>query len=292
VAGSKRQRELAHRRAERQAVRRREAAARRRKQRLIVGGTGVGVLLLVVGIFLVAKNSRDDKHKKDAVQAAASASAAAASAAASDASAAASPSPDNRPVACGASAPVAAAPQTFAQAPAMTIDPTKKYVATIKTSCGVVTADLYADKAPVTINSFAFLAGKKFFDGSPCHRMNDSGDFFLQCGDPTGTGSGDLGYTVKDENLPTAGADGSYVYPAGTLAMANTGAPDSGSSQFFIVIKDSPFGPNYTPFGKVTGGQDVLDKILALGQDNTSQAGGGAPKQKVFIESFTVTQAP
>lgn len=277
MPGSKRQRELAHRRAERQAVRRRELAARKRKRRFIVGGSGLGVFVLLLAIFFVWNaNKRDDKRAADAAAAA---------------SASASPSPDTRPVACGAAAPTAAAPQTFPAEPPMTIDAKKKYTATIKTSCGVVTAELFADKAPITVNSFAFLTGKKFFDGSLCHRMITGADSILQCGDPTGTGSGNLGYTIKDENLPKADSSGGYVYPAGTLAMANTGAPDTGSSQFFFIIKDSPFGPNYTPFGKVTAGLDVLEKILAIGEDGTSSAGGGAPKEKVFIESFTLTAA-
>lgn len=270
MPGSNRQRELARRRSERQAARRIEAAARKRKQRFIVGGSGLGVLALILVIFFVV-NSKDDKKKDDAAAATPSAS----------------PTPDNRPVACGGTAPVAAEPQTFDKEPAMTIDVKKKYSATIKTTCGEVVVDLLADKAPSTVNSFNFLASKKYFDGSPCHRMITGADSILQCGDPTGTGSGDPGYELKDENLPSAGADGSTVYPAGTLAMAN-GGPNTGGSQFFFVVKDSPFGPNYTVFGKVTKGLDVLEKILALGEDGSSSAGGGAPKEKVFLETFSV----
>ncbi|MEO6712485.1 MAG: peptidylprolyl isomerase, partial [Mycobacteriales bacterium] len=268
MPGSKRQRELAHRRAERQAIRRREAAARRRKQRFIIGASGIGVLALLLTVFFVVQRNDDDKKPDDA---------------------AATASAEPKEVACGASAPTAAEPQRFPSAPPMTIDPTKKYVATIKTSCGEVVVDLAADKAPETINSFNFLAGKKFFDGSPCHRMLASEQTsVLQCGDPTGTGRGELGYNLKDENLPTAVTP---PYPAGTLAMANSGRPNSGGSQFFFVIKESSFQPDYAVVGKVTKGLDVLEKILAIGDDGAfePQPGGGAPNQRVFIESFTVT---
>lgn len=279
MPGSNRQRDLAKRRAERQVVRRREAAARQRRQRFIIGGSGLGVLALLLVIFLVINNNDDATEPSDAANASPSAPASESPSAAA--------SPDNRPVACGGTAPDAPAVQKFDKEPAMSIDKTKKYVATIKTSCGDVVVDMLADKAPITVNSFNFLAGKKYFDGSPCHRMITGADSILQCGDPTGTGSGGPGYEIKDENLPAAGADGSTVYPAGTLAMANGGA-NTGGSQFFFVIKDSPFGPNYTVFGKVTKGLDVLEKILALGEDGTSSAGGGAPKQKVFLETFAV----
>jgi peptidyl-prolyl cis-trans isomerase B (cyclophilin B) len=283
VPGSKRQRELARRRAERQAERR-AAAARKRRQRTIITSTGLGVLLLVLAVFLLTRG--DDKE--DAASPSATESTTPTDIG-SETEAAATP----KPVACGAQAPTPATPQTFPSEPPMTIDKTKKYIATIKTSCGTVEVELFADKAPITINSFNFLASKKFFDGSRCHRLLSGADSVLQCGDPTGTGSGDLGYTIKDENLPKADESGGYTYPAGTLAMANTGAPDSGSSQFFFVIKDSPFGASYTPFGKVTKGLDVLEKILEKGHDGKFEPtpGGGEPKEDVFIESFTVTAA-
>jgi peptidyl-prolyl cis-trans isomerase B (cyclophilin B) len=278
VAGSKRQRELARRRAERQAERR-AAALRQKRQRLIVTSSGVGVLLIVLAVYFA---TRDGGNKKPDAEATPSASA----------SATPSASVAPKAVACGAKAPAAIKPQTFPSAPPMKIDKTKTYVATVKTSCGTVVVDLLADKAPTTVNSFNFLAGKKYFDGTKCHRMLDEGDFVLQCGDPTGTGAGGPGYQFNSENLPKATTKGApFTYPAGTLAMANSGDPSTNGSQFFFVVKDSPFQPDYTVFGKVTKGLDVLQKILKVGQDNTSSAGGGEPNQRVFIESFTVTPA-
>jgi peptidyl-prolyl cis-trans isomerase B (cyclophilin B) len=171
---------------------------------------------------------------------------------------------------------------------------------TISLGQGTVTAKLDPSKAPCTVNSFRYLAGKKFFDNTTCHRL---GDTFLQCGDPSGTGSGGPAYRFPDENLPSPAAPSAdpsasaspsaapsetVLYPAGTLAMANSGA-NTNSSQFFLVFKDQQFPPNYTIFGTITGGLDVLQKIGAAGNDGSSQAGGGKPNQEVKISSLTVT---
>jgi peptidyl-prolyl cis-trans isomerase B (cyclophilin B) len=177
-----------------------------------------------------------------------------------------------------------AKPQSFGSEPAMTVTG-GMYVATITTNCGKIVASLDATKAPHTANSFAFLAGKHYFDGSPCHRLVTSGIYVLQCGDPTGQGTGGPGYTIPDENL--AGA----TYPAGTLAMANTGQPHTGGSQFFFCYADTPLPPQYTPFGKVTSGLDVLQAIAKNGEDDANGAGDGHPKKPVVILTFTVAKS-
>jgi peptidyl-prolyl cis-trans isomerase B (cyclophilin B) len=175
-------------------------------------------------------------------------------------------------------------PQKFTAEPPLTIAKTT-YTATIVTNCGTIVAALGGAKAPHTVNSFAFLAGKHYFDNTVCHRLTTQGIHVLQCGDPTGTGGGGPGYTIPDENL--AGA----TYPAGTLAMANTGQPHTGGSQFFFVYGDTPLPPQYTPFGTVTSGLDVLQGIAAAGDDGSNGSGDGHPNQPVTIESFTVTKA-
>jgi peptidyl-prolyl cis-trans isomerase B (cyclophilin B) len=185
---------------------------------------------------------------------------------------------------CSATTPASAKPQQFGSEPPVTIAKTT-YTATIVTNCGTIVAALDGAKAPHTVNSFAFLAGKHFFDSSPCHRLTTQGIFVLQCGDPTGTGSGGPGYTIPDENL--AGAS----YPAGTLAMANTGQPHTGGSQFFLCYADTQLPPQYTPFGRITQGLDVLKAIAAAGEDDSNGPGDGHPKHPVVIESFTVTKA-
>lgn len=171
--------------------------------------------------------------------------------------------------------------------PPLTVDRDAKYAATLDTTCGRITLELDPAKAPHTVNSFAFLAGQKFFDHTKCHRLTSQGIFVLQCGDPEGTGQGGPGYQLKDENLKDPSvAEGTY--PAGTVAMANAG-PDTGGSQFFLVYKDSALPPNYTPFGKITGGTRVLEKIAAAGEQ-TGQ-GDGPPNATVVIDEFRVSRA-
>jgi peptidyl-prolyl cis-trans isomerase B (cyclophilin B) len=183
--------------------------------------------------------------------------------------------------AAGCSAPPSAAPQQqhYGSEPKLTIAPTT-YTATIKTNCGTITVAMDGKAAPHTVNSFVFLAGKHYFDNTKCHRLTTSGIYVLQCGDPTGTGTGGPGYQFRDENLKGA------TYPAGTVAMANAG-PGTNGSQFFFVYADTQLSPNYTPFGKVTSGLDILKAIAAKG---SNPPGDGAPNQPVVITSFTTTK--
>lgn len=160
-------------------------------------------------------------------------------------------------------------------------DAAKPYSATIAFNSGDLTFEALTTKAPYTTFSFKYLAGKGYFANTTCHRLVTSGIYVLQCGDPSGTGSGGPGYTFQDENLTGA------AYPAGTIAMANAGAGTNGS-QFFICYKDSPLPPNYTPWGKVTSGMDVVTKIAAAGEDDSNGAGDGKPKQTVTIKSVTI----
>ena len=151
----------------------------------------------------------------------------------------------------------------------------------LATSQGDVTIELNADDAPCTVNSFLSLARGGFYDGTPCHRLTSSGIYVLQCGDPTGTGTGGPGYRFGDENLPT---EQHPAYPRGTVAMANAG-PGTNGSQFFLVYQDSEIYPNYTVFGRITAGMDVLDKIAGGGTDDNNGPGDGRPKLDVTIRS-------
>jgi peptidyl-prolyl cis-trans isomerase B (cyclophilin B) len=197
-----------------------------------------------------------------------------------------STTPASTPAASGPCAPATptAHDQNLGHEPPLTIKP-GTYTATIVTNCGTIVAALNATKAPHTVNSFAFLAAKHYFDGSPCHRLTTQGIFVLQCGAPTGSGRGGPGYTIPDENLTGA------TYPAGTLAMANTGAPHTGGSQFFFCYADTPLPPQYTPFGKVTTGLAVLTAIAKNGEDDSNGPGDGHPKSAVVIKTFTVALA-
>ncbi|MFF5504277.1 peptidylprolyl isomerase [Streptomyces roseolus] len=184
---------------------------------------------------------------------------------------------------------------TEAEAPAgepkMGIEAKGAYAMALKTNEGDITITMDAAKTPRTVNSFKHLADKKYFDGTKCHRLTTAGIFVLQCGDPEGTGMGGPGYTIPDENLDAlgkAGADGKVTYKAGTVAMANTGQPGTGGSQFFLVYKDSKLPPQYTPFGTIdAAGLAAVQKVGAAGVEGGQ--GDGAPKKPVTIEKATVS---
>jgi peptidyl-prolyl cis-trans isomerase B (cyclophilin B) len=159
--------------------------------------------------------------------------------------------------------------------PPSTLD-RRPYTALLLTTQGTIAFAAETAAAPCTTGSFAFLAEHGYYDLTHCHRLTLQGIYVLQCGDPTGTGSGGPGYQFDDENLSGA------TYPAGTVAMANAG-PNTNGSQFFICWKASPLPPLYTPFGKITGGMGVLQKIAAAGDDQQNGPGDGYPNRYVGI---------
>ena len=167
--------------------------------------------------------------------------------------------------------------QRFDAPPPMVIDPERRYTATIETSKGTIVAALDAAGAPVTVNNFVFLARWHYFDGIVFHRIIPG--FVVQGGDPEGTGRGGPGYRFADE-LPKPGR-----YAVGSLAMANAG-PDTNGSQFFIV--SGPDGvrlpPQYSLFGSVVRGGEVVQAIDSAGTSS------GSPKERVVIESVTITE--
>ena len=168
--------------------------------------------------------------------------------------------------------------------------------AQLTTSVGAIGIDLDRAAAPCTVNSFVSLAEQGYFDDTPCHRLVTSpGLQVLQCGDPTGTGTGGPGYgfdTEYPENVYTPGdaqLRQPVIYPRGTVAMANTGRPGSNGSQFFLVYEDSQLPPTYTVFGTIDeAGLAVIEQVAAEGDDGSMAAGGGAPNRAVQIESVTV----
>jgi cyclophilin family peptidyl-prolyl cis-trans isomerase/FKBP-type peptidyl-prolyl cis-trans isomerase len=171
--------------------------------------------------------------------------------------------------------------QQFDEYPPTCIDPSATYTAEIVTNKGSLTVELYADRAPITVNNFVTLARYKYFDGTECHRIIPG--FVVQCGDPTATGTGGPGYDFPDE-LPEAGE-----YQIGSLAMANAG-PDTNGSQFFIITGDQGVAlpPAYSLFGMVTEGLDTtLVDLDAAGNPD----GGVPPLEDVVIESVTITES-
>lgn len=157
----------------------------------------------------------------------------------------------------------------------------RPYSARLRTTQGTITFKALTKDAPCTTYSFRYLAERHYFDRTHCHRLTTQRLFVLQCGDPTGTGSGAPGYSFPDENLTGA------TYPAGTVAMANAG-PSTNGSQFFFVTKDTKLSPNYTPFGKVTGGMNVLLKIAAGGEDDQNAPGDGYPNRYTEFRSVRI----
>lgn len=176
---------------------------------------------------------------------------------------------------------------------------------TITTNQGVIKAVIDTAKVPCTAASFKFLSSKGYFDNTSCHRLTTDGGYVLQCGDPSGTGSGGPGYRFADENLPqpapsastdpsaspsASAAAGPALYTRGMLAMANSG-DDTNGSQFFIVYKDSPvFQAKYTILGTVTEGLEVVDKIAESGvAEGGSSPTDGKPKVEVKVQSLTLS---
>ncbi len=165
--------------------------------------------------------------------------------------------------------------KSYSAPPPLTIDPSHSYQATITTSAGTMTAELLAGDAPQTVNNFVFLANDGFYDGVLFHRVIPG--FMIQGGDPTGTGRGGPGYRFPDEPVKRG-------YQRGILAMANAG-PNTNGSQFFIMHADYGLPPNYTIFGRLTGGEDVLDAIA------TAPTGANdRPQEPTRIESVTITE--
>lgn len=165
----------------------------------------------------------------------------------------------------------------------------KTYLATVTTNCGDISLELDGAKAAQAVASFVQLAQTGYWINSPCHRLTTTGIFVLQCGDPTGSGSGNPGYGFAVENAPKDG-----IYPRGTLAMARTNDPVKGNGgQFFLVYEETelPDPDGYTIFGKIVGGMDIVDKIAKAGvgaaADNPSD---GAPAAPISILRVTVTE--
>jgi cyclophilin family peptidyl-prolyl cis-trans isomerase len=183
----------------------------------------------------------------------------------------------------GASADTAARNNKYDAPPPITIDPDKNYTATIETTAGTMKAELFAEEAPVTVNNFVFLARENFYDNVRFHRIIK--DFMVQTGDPLGTGTGGPGYRFEDEPV-------TRPYELGTLAMANAG-PDTNGSQFFIVNTErAPLEPNYTIFGQVTEGLDVLEKISAtpVEANPSNPREASSPTEDVLITDITIEE--
>jgi cyclophilin family peptidyl-prolyl cis-trans isomerase len=156
------------------------------------------------------------------------------------------------------------------------------YTADLETTFGTVTVELFPDDAPKTVNNFVSLAREGFYDDTVFHRVVKG--FVVQGGDPTGTGSGGPGYKFEDEKI-------ARDYEAGTVAMANAG-PNTNGSQFFIVLEDlrGRLPKNYTIFGKVTNGMDVVQRISDIPVRPSPSGEPSSPVENVGLTSVTINE--
>jgi cyclophilin family peptidyl-prolyl cis-trans isomerase len=286
VPTNKQRRQAAQRRLQRQ-LERREEQAKKRRRNLLIGVTALAVLAVVGALFIIT--GLDDPEDTSDTAAAASSEPAAETPAAPAAAATATNADGT--VACNfvldtsgnTSLTDVGTPPDAANTPT-----TGTSTLRMSTDQGDLTLTLDREGAPCAASSFTYLAQQGFFDGSVCHREVNQETFgVLQCGDPTGTGTGGPSYKFGQE------VTAETTYPRGTIAMANSGTPNSTGSQFFLCFTDTQLPPDYTAVGTVDeAGLAVLDTIAAAGNDGSFEPspGGGAPNTPVTITSMTVVQ--
>jgi peptidyl-prolyl cis-trans isomerase B (cyclophilin B) len=290
VATNQMRREAAKRKLARQQERR-AAQARRRRQFTVIGSV-VAVVVVVVGVVLFATlkpaGGTPDAAATPTPEAAPTPTAAAQTPAAIPTAVAPEPkrpTPFPATVTCNFPASGQAA-RPVKPPPGTNVSAQGTVGVTLQTGDGAIPMALDKALAPCTVDSFVSLTTQGYFDNTTCHRITTApGLQVLQCGDPTGTGSGGPGYTVPDEFFPE------LKYGRGILAMANTGQPNTGGSQFFMIYGDGELPPQYTAFGSITPeGLQVLDTIAKRGSDGSldPSPGGGKPIQPVTIEKATV----
>ena len=272
-----RQRAAARARLEKEMAERAEAARKRRQRQAVIGSAIAVIVIAGVAFWIVSSMGSDDN---------------------SNPSAASSAAPPAGQVACSWTPEDASTGGKIKDVgtPAPTVPNTGKDTMTITTNLGAISATVDKTKAPCTAAAFEYLASKKFWDNTKCHRLTTEGIKVLQCGDPTATGkgyretdgSGGPSFRYAEENLPTSA---NPAYPRGTIAMAKTQAPGSTGSQFFIVYGDTQLDPSYTVLGTVTKGMDIVDQVAKAGTDNANGPGDGHPKKEIDIKTLTMAAA-
>ena len=285
MPSNEQRRQAAKRKLDRQLERRAERA-RKRKQ-MTIGASILGVVVVVAAGAVVYGLTRPDDDASAAADSSTEPDAPAmpiARAQALPATVACTYTPDGQ------------APSKPATAPATADVPaTGTVTVDLVTDQGPIGLDLDRAESPCTVNSFVSLAQQGYFNDTPCHRLSTTGLKILQCGDPTGQGTGGPGYGFANE-FPTdqyaaddMNAQMPVTYPRGTIAMANTGQPGTNGSQFFLVYDESPLPPQYTVFGTISDeGLATIEKIAAAGDDGSMSAGGGKPNTPVQIQTATV----
>jgi peptidyl-prolyl cis-trans isomerase B (cyclophilin B) len=289
VPTNEQRREAAKRKLDRQLARRAERAKARRRY-AVAGGVGAVVLVIGIGVLIVTL-SRGSNTTNTAATPATPAG-----------TGTATPHPDNKladppvrpkplPASVDCQYPLTQQPPAKPVRPPLAggTDAKGSVPATLQTSAGPIGLTLDRALAPCTVNSFLSLAKQGFYTNSPCHRLVTNPTLHvLQCGDPTGSGTGGPGYTIPDEVFPE------LTYGRGYVAMANTGQPNSGGSQFFLIYGQTQLPPQYTVFATISqSGLAVLDRIAKAGDDGSLEPspGGGKPNQPVTITSIDIPVA-
>jgi peptidyl-prolyl cis-trans isomerase B (cyclophilin B) len=256
-----------------------QARRRRIRQAVLIGGAAVAVVAVIAGgLWLLDKDDDSSTTASAATPSTAPTTPAATASAAAAADGVCPPVTTKPP----------AKPKQFTSVPPASEAGAKTWTMVLNTTCGKVTVALDGKKAPQAVAAMLTLAKSGYFDNSPCHRLVTSGIYVLQCGDPTGTGTGGPGF----EYGPVENAPKGDVYPAGTVAMARqSGNGKSMGSQFFLVYKDSTIPSDaaggYTVLGDITKGMDVVQKVAAGGV--AGGASDGAPTRAVSIASTAVS---
>lgn len=268
-----RQRAAARARLEKEMAERAEAARKRRQRQAIIG-SAIAVVVLAGAAFWIVTALGDDKKEENNTAG----------------------GPPAGQVACTWTPDQGGGKVKDVGTPPTNVPNTGTQVLTIDTNLGPIKATMDLSKVPCTAASFAYLSSKKFWDNTKCHRLVNQDKFrVLQCGDPFATGKGyrdtdgqgGPSYTMGEENLPT---DANKPYPAGSIAMANTGNPGSTGSQFFICAEDTTLPASYTLLGNITTGLDIVKGVVKAGDDGAfaQQAGGGHPKKEMLIKTMAV----
>lgn len=280
MATSKQRRDAERRRLQRQLERRRDKHQARRRNNLIFSIVGTLLVIAVVLGLILGTSGADDPPERDAAKSPVAPTSAPPTPSGSG------PTRHTPTYPCGWTKTASAAKKVAV--PATTEPPkTGAVQVSVRTTQGAVSLTLDRTAAPCTVASFVSLVQQGYYDSTPCHRLTTEGIYVLQCGDPTGSGSGDPGYSIPDE------ATGKESYPAGTIAMARSQTPHSGGSQFFIVYRDSPnlvqgLGQlQYTVFGTVKSGLGVIAKVAAKGAESGTD---GKPKLPITLSTVTLAK--
>ncbi|MDI9915850.1 peptidylprolyl isomerase [Rhodococcus sp. IEGM 1379] len=293
MPSNEQRRETAKRKLERQLENRAERARKRKQMTIVYSAAGVVAVIAAVVVIVALTRGGDDNTDNTAADATPT----------SEQSAGSMPAGRSTPLAdtvsCsyptdGGSASKPNNPPRTDGVPTTAPDATPSI--SIETTQGNIGLNLDGTLSPCTVNSFVSLAEQSYFNDTSCHRLvTGSGLQILQCGDPTGTGTGGPGYGFANE-FPTdqysesdPALTSAVTYPRGTIAMANSGAPGSNGSQFFLVYGDSQLPPNYTVFGTIDEtGIATIEKVAAGGDDGSMSAGGGKPNTPIDIKTVRI----